>query len=53
MRSILRAFRWFVAMTVVAATSVVPACGTMGGGGMGGGMHYLTDPAPASAEAAT
>ena len=51
MRSILRAFRWVVAMTLVGATSIVPACGTMGGGGMGGGMHYLTDPPAASAAA--
>ena len=48
MRGILRAFRWVVAVTVVGATSIVPACGTMGGGG----MHYLTDP-PAAADART
>jgi len=47
MRSVLCAFRWIVAMALASAVSVVPACGTMGGGG----MHYLTDPAPASATA--
>jgi len=47
MRGILRAFRWVVAMIFVGAASIVPACGTMGGGG----MHYLTDPSPAAADA--
>jgi len=49
MRNILRAIRWVVATALAGAVSIVPACGTMGGGG--GGMHYLTDPAPASATA--
>ena len=48
MRSVLRAFRWVVTMVLAGAVSTVPACGTMGGGG---GMHYLTDPAPTSATA--
>ena len=48
MRNILRAIRWVVATALAGAVSIVPACGTMGGGG---GMHYLTDPAPASATA--
>jgi hypothetical protein len=47
MRSLLRALRWVVAMALASSVSIVPACGTMGGGG----MHYLTDPAPASANA--
>lgn len=50
MRRLSCAFRWIVAMALVSAVSIVPACGTMGGGGMRG-MHYLTDPAPASATA--
>jgi len=48
MRSLLRALRWVVAMALASSVSIIPACGTMGGGG---GMHYLTDPAPASATA--
>ena len=49
MRTLLCVFRWIVAMALASAVSIVPACGTMGGGM--GGMHYLTDPAPASATA--
>jgi hypothetical protein len=48
MRGVLRAFRWAVAMVLVGAASVVPACGTMGGGG----MHYFIDSSPAMADAA-
>lgn len=45
MRGILRAFRWIAAMALAGAVGIVPACGTMGGGG---GMKYLIEPATAS-----
>jgi len=48
MRGILRAFRWIVAMTVAGAATIIPACGTMGGGG----MHYFTDAPPAASDSA-
>lgn len=48
MPGILRAFRWIVAMAVAGATTIVPACGTMGGGG----MHYFTDAPLAASDSA-
>ncbi|HTI47078.1 MAG TPA: hypothetical protein VMB76_11000 [Casimicrobiaceae bacterium] len=40
MRSILRAFRTAVATFLALAVASLPACGTMGGGG----MHYFLEP---------
>ena len=44
MRSILRTFRMTVATLLALATASLPACGTMGGGG----MHYFLEPATAA-----
>ena len=48
MRGVLRAIRWIAAMAIAGATTIVPACGTMGGGG----MHYFTDAPPAARDSA-
>ena len=42
MRQMLRRLMALVALVLAAAIGIVPACGTMGGGG----MKYLIDPLP-------
>ena len=49
MRSILRAFRTAVATLLALTIASLPACGTMGGGG----MHYFIEPAATASAAAS
>jgi len=44
MRSMLRRLKILVAIALAALVGTVPACGSMGGGG----MKYLIDPTPGS-----
>ena len=49
MRAIKRTIRWLAGLTLAWMVSGVPACGTMGGGG----MKYLVDPPAVVTEAAS
>jgi hypothetical protein len=40
MRIIARSMKWFAAFALACMAGTLPACGTMGGGG----MKYLVDP---------
>ena len=44
MKSALRRIKWLAAIVLAAMVGTVPACGSMGGGG----MKYLIDPVPDS-----
>jgi len=47
MSRLVRAFKTLLALAAVAVAGTLPACGTMGGGG----MKYLVDPPQASTRA--
>ena len=46
MNALLRKLGMFVAVVLACAASTLPACGTMGGGG----MRYLVDVTPSAAQ---